>query len=55
MGRRASTTTSIHAAADRFYAAIRRYWPELQDGALQPGYSGIRPKSSPPGAPGQIS
>ncbi|MBO1076796.1 NAD(P)/FAD-dependent oxidoreductase [Roseomonas marmotae] len=27
-----------------FYAAIRRYWPGLPDGALQPGYSGIRPK-----------
>ncbi len=27
-----------------FYAAIRRYWPDLPDDALQPGYSGIRPK-----------
>lgn len=27
-----------------FYAAVRRYWPNLQDGALQPDYSGIRPK-----------
>jgi L-2-hydroxyglutarate oxidase LhgO len=32
--------------ADRFYAAIRRYWPELSDGALEPGYAGIRPKIS---------
>ena len=39
--------------ADGFYAAIRRYWPELKDGALAPGYSGIRPKIVPPGAPGQ--
>ena len=38
---------------DDFYAAIRRYWPGLPDGALQPGYSGIRPKIVPPGAPGQ--
>lgn len=38
---------------DSFYAAIRRYWPELPDGALAPGYSGIRPKIVPPGAPGQ--
>ena len=38
---------------DGFYAAIRRYWPGLPDGALQPGYSGIRPKIVPPGAPGQ--
>jgi L-2-hydroxyglutarate oxidase LhgO len=38
---------------DSFYAAIRRYWPDLPDGALQPGYSGIRPKITPPGAPAQ--
>ncbi|MBV1798587.1 NAD(P)/FAD-dependent oxidoreductase [Siccirubricoccus sp. G192] len=36
-----------------FYAAIRRYWPDLKDGALAPGYSGIRPKTVPPGAPAQ--
>ena len=36
-----------------FYAAVRRYWPALPDGALQPGYAGIRPKIVPPGAPGQ--
>lgn len=39
--------------ADSFYAAIRRYWPQLKDAALQPGYSGIRPKIVPPGAPAQ--
>ena len=33
---------------DLFYAAIRRYWPGLADGALQPGYAGIRPKISGP-------
>ena len=32
--------------AERFYAAIRRYWPGLPDGALSPAYSGIRPKPS---------
>ena len=37
--------------AERFYAAIRRYWPGLPDGALSPGYSGIRPKTAGPGAP----
>ncbi len=37
--------------AQQFYAAIRTYWPALPDGALQPGYSGIRPKISAPGAP----
>lgn len=39
------------ARAARFYPAIRRYWPDLADGALLPGYSGIRPKISAPGAP----
>ncbi len=39
--------------ADSFYAAVRRYWPALPDGALQPGYAGVRPKIVPPGAPGQ--
>src|SRR3954469_3391085 len=36
------------ARAERFYPAIRRYWPDLPDGALMPGYSGIRPKIVPP-------
>ena len=30
----------------RFYAAIRRYWPDLPDGALVPAYAGIRPKTA---------
>ena len=38
--------------ADSFYAAIRTYWPGLPDGALQPAYSGIRPKIERPGGPG---
>jgi L-2-hydroxyglutarate oxidase LhgO len=37
--------------AARFYAAIRRYWPGLPDGALAPAYSGIRPKISGPQEP----
>ena len=37
--------------AAQFYAAIRRYWPGLPDGALQPGYTGIRPKLGPAGTP----
>ncbi|MFW5680683.1 MAG: NAD(P)/FAD-dependent oxidoreductase, partial [Pseudomonadota bacterium] len=37
--------------ADAFYAAVRRYWPALPDGALLPGYAGIRPKLAPAGAP----
>src|SRR6185437_11445548 len=36
---------------DAFYAAIRRYWPDLRDGALQPGYAGIRPKIVAAGEP----
>jgi L-2-hydroxyglutarate oxidase LhgO len=31
---------------DSFYAAVREYWPGLPDGAIQPGYAGIRPKLS---------
>lgn len=27
-----------------FYAAIRRYWPALADGSLEPDYAGIRPR-----------
>ena len=34
-----------------FYRAIRRYYPGLQDGALQQGYTGIRPKIYGPGEP----
>ncbi|WDS35387.1 NAD(P)/FAD-dependent oxidoreductase [Pseudoxanthomonas sp.] len=37
------------ARAERFHAAIRRYWPGLPDHALQPAYTGIRPKISGPG------
>jgi L-2-hydroxyglutarate oxidase LhgO len=39
--------------ADHFYDEVRRYWPGLQDGALQPGYVGIRPKIRGPGEPVQ--
>lgn len=35
--------------ADGFYAAIRRYWPALKDGAIEPGYAGIRAKITPKG------
>ena len=41
------------ARSESFYAAVRQYWPELKDGALQPGYAGIRPKIVPRGAPAQ--
>jgi L-2-hydroxyglutarate oxidase LhgO len=37
--------------AAAFYAAVRRYWPALPDGALAPAYAGIRAKLSGPGQP----
>lgn len=33
---------------DAFYAEVRKYWPGLKDGALLPGYAGIRPKINAP-------
>jgi len=37
------------ARADVFYEAVRKYYPALADGAIQPGYAGIRPKLQAPG------
>jgi L-2-hydroxyglutarate oxidase LhgO len=39
------------ARAEAFYDAVRRYYPGLADGAIQPGYAGIRPKIQAPGEP----
>lgn len=39
------------ARAETFYRAIRRYYPGLAEGALEPGYVGVRPKIAPEGAP----
>ncbi|MDP1829155.1 MAG: NAD(P)/FAD-dependent oxidoreductase [Archangium sp.] len=40
---------------DKFERAVRRYWPALPEHALQPGFTGIRPKVSGPGeAPGDF-
>jgi len=39
------------ARGEAFYAEVRRYWPGLPDGALQPGYAGMRPKISGPHEP----
>ena len=36
---------------EAFYAAVRCYWPGLRDGALMPGYAGVRPKISGPDEP----
>jgi L-2-hydroxyglutarate oxidase LhgO len=35
--------------AESFYAAIRTYWPDLPNGALQPAYADVRPKIARPG------
>ncbi|MBM3518832.1 MAG: NAD(P)/FAD-dependent oxidoreductase [Alphaproteobacteria bacterium] len=37
--------------AASFYEAIRRYYPDLADDSLQPGYVGVRPKVRAPGEP----
>jgi L-2-hydroxyglutarate oxidase LhgO len=37
---------------DAFYAEVRKYWPGLKDGALQPSYAGIRPKLQGPDGQG---
>jgi L-2-hydroxyglutarate oxidase LhgO len=37
--------------AAAFVTAIRRYYPELRDGSLQPAYAGIRPKLQAAGGP----
>lgn len=39
------------ARAARFYADVRRYWPGLPQGALQPAYAGVRPKIHAPDQP----
>jgi L-2-hydroxyglutarate oxidase LhgO len=39
------------ARAENFYAAIRKYWPDLREGCLHPSYAGIRPKLQAPGEP----
>ena len=37
--------------AERFHAEVRKYWPRLPNGALQPAYAGIRPKIAGPDEP----
>jgi L-2-hydroxyglutarate oxidase LhgO len=39
------------ARAAGFYDEVRRYWPGLKDGALEPDYAGERPKLHGPGEP----
>ncbi len=38
------------ARGEKFYESIRKYWPALPDGALHPGYAGVRPKIHPKGS-----
>ena len=51
----APTSASLYSVdesrADAFYAAIRRFYPSLPDGALEPDYAGVRSKLSGPGQP----
>jgi L-2-hydroxyglutarate oxidase LhgO len=37
--------------APSFYQAVRRFYPDLPEGALSPGYVGVRPKIVAEGAP----
>ncbi len=37
--------------AEGFYSYIRKFWPNLRDGSLNPDYAGIRPKLHGPGEP----
>jgi len=39
------------ARGDAFYAEVRKYWPVLPEGALIPGYAGLRPKIHAPSEP----
>jgi L-2-hydroxyglutarate oxidase LhgO len=39
------------ARGPAFEAAVRRWWPGLPAGALQPDYSGVRPKLGGPDGP----
>ncbi|POA98006.1 FAD-dependent oxidoreductase [Chromobacterium sinusclupearum] len=39
------------ARAAAFYCAVRAWWPQLPDGALSPGYAGIRAKIAGLGQP----
>ena len=39
------------ARAEAFAAYIRKFWPGLPDGALQPDYAGVRPKLHGPDEP----
>lgn len=39
------------ARAERFYPAIRSYWPALPEGSLVPAYAGVRPKIVGPREP----
>lgn len=44
----ADDVTVDASRADAFYSEVRKYWPDLKDGALIPGYAGIRPKINAP-------
>jgi L-2-hydroxyglutarate oxidase LhgO len=39
------------AAAPEFYRYVRKFWPDLPEGALSPDYAGVRPKIHGPDEP----
>lgn len=39
------------ARAAGFYAYVRRFWPAMPEGCLEPDYAGLRPKIHGPGEP----
>jgi L-2-hydroxyglutarate oxidase LhgO len=41
-------------AGDAFFAAARKFWPDLRREALHPGYAGQRPKATGPGEEGDF-
>jgi L-2-hydroxyglutarate oxidase LhgO len=43
--------TFDESRGESFYRSIRRWFPGLPDGRLQPGYTGVRPKVSGAGEP----
>ena len=46
-----SDLTVEPSRAELFSTQVRRYWPALPEGALQPAYAGMRPKLSGPDMP----
>ena len=39
------------AKAEEFYKSVQRWWPDIPEGSLVPGYAGLRPKIAGPDEP----